>query len=125
MESKKILMIDDDTDYTGITKIYLEEAGNFDVCVVNRGVEGYPAAKQIHPDIILLDISMPDVSGLQVADELAKDPELNRIPIVFFTGFYEGHEVDADGKTIKGHPFLAKPTTGEALLSFIQKSLGS
>jgi len=124
MVKKKILMIDDETDYTSITKVYLEEAGSYEVMVVNRGVQGYAAADIFRPDIILLDISMPDMSGLDVAKQLADNPELKNIPIIFFTGFYEPTEVDVGSQTILGHPYLKKPTSGEKLLRHIQKSLG-
>lgn len=121
MAKRKILMIDDETDYTNITKIYLEDAGDFEVHVVNRGTEGYSAAKRIFPDIILLDISMPDVSGYDVAEQLDADPDLRKIPVLFFTGVYS--EVGEHADRLKGRPFLTKPTSGENLVRFIEEYL--
>jgi len=118
---KKILMIDDETEYTSITKIYLEDAGDYEVHVVNRGSEGYPVAQKIHPDIILLDISMPDISGYDVAKQLQADPELSSTPIIFFTGFYQ--ETEESAALMQGRPYLTKPTSGENLLAFIEKHL--
>lgn len=120
MDKKKILMIDDEVDYTNITKVYLEEAGDYEVHVVNQGKRGYPVAKEIHPDIVLLDVSMPDISGYEVARQFEADGELRDIPIVFFTGVYE--EVK-DKEVLRGRPFLTKPTSGEQLVSFIQNHL--
>lgn len=118
---KKILMIDDETEYTSITKIYLEDAGDFEVHVVNRGSEGYPAAKRVRPDIILLDISMPDMSGYDVAKLLNQDPEVREIPVIFFTGVYQ--ETEDHAALLQGRPYLTKPTSGENLLAFIEKYL--
>lgn len=118
---KKILMVDDEMEYTSITKIYLEDAGDFEVHVVNRGSEGYPTAKRVRPDIILLDISMPDMSGYDVAKLLNEDPEVRNIPIVFFTGVYQ--ETEDHASLLQGRPYLTKPTSGENLLAFIEKYL--
>lgn len=121
MAKKKILMVDDETDYTSITKIFIEDAGDYEVTVVNQGALGYATAKKVKPDIILLDVSMPQVSGYQVADQLGQDPELKDIPIVFFTGVYQ--EVNPASKLLHGHPYLTKPTSGEQLLAFIEECL--
>ncbi len=121
MPKKKILMVDDETDYTSITKIFIEDAGDYEVHVVNQGSQGYPTAKAVKPDIILLDVSMPQVSGYQVADQLGQDPELKDIPIVFFTGVYQ--EVNPASKLLHGHPYLTKPTSGEQLIAFIELCL--
>jgi len=121
MAEKKILMIDDEVEYTSITKIYLEDAGDYKVYTVNRGADGYMKAKEVNPDIILLDISMPDVSGYDVAEQLAKDEKLKSVPIIFFTGVYQ--EIDESSDQIKGHPYLTKPTSGENLVAFIKKHL--
>lgn len=122
MTRKKILMVDDETDYTNITKVYLEDAGDYEVFVVNRGSQGYPAAKQVKPDIILLDIAMPDVSGFEVARMIDRDEELKHTPILFFTGVYhEFHE----SALLKNRPVLTKPTSGENLLAQIEKILSS
>lgn len=121
MDKKKILMIDDETDYTSITKIFIEDSGDYDVGVVNNGVHGYQTAKNFKPDIILLDVSMPQISGYEVADQLSSDPELKDIPIVFFTGVYQ--ESGASSSLLHGRPYLTKPTSGEQLLAFIEKFL--
>lgn len=120
MASKKILMIDDETDYTNITKIYLEDAGNYEVHVVNRGSEGYPKAKEVKPDIILLDIAMPDVSGFEVARLIDADQELRGIPILFFTGVYQDFQ---DSPLLRNRHVLTKPTSGENLMAQIEKIL--
>lgn len=122
MAAKKILMVDDETDYTSITKIYLEDAGDYEVHVVNRGSEGYPRAKAIKPDIILLDIAMPDVSGFEVAKMIDQDPYLKKTPILFFTGVYQEFH---DSALLKNRHVLAKPTSGENLVRHIEKILAN
>jgi len=121
---KKILMVDDETDYTSLTKVYLEEAAEYEVQVVNDGKQAVTAAKFFKPDLLILDITMPRVSGLDIAKEIKQDEELKDTPIIFFTGLYQPTEIDHSGKTILGHVYLTKPTSGEKLLETIQKILG-
>lgn len=120
---KKILMVDDETDYTNITKIYMEDAGDYQVTIVNRGARGYDVAKQTSPDIILMDISMPDMSGYDVARQIVADEELKNVPIIFFTGVY----LDPNDRLVefKDFPYITKPTSGENLIQFIEKYLNS
>ncbi|MDP3919880.1 MAG: response regulator [Candidatus Omnitrophota bacterium] len=124
MTKPKILMVDDEQDYTTITKVYLEEAWECEVHPVNFSTQGLASAKALRPDIILLDISMPDLSGRELASQLKKDPDFKNTPIVFFTGVADDiDDIDAGKRKIDGYPYLTKPVSGEVLLAFIKKQL--
>lgn len=83
--SKRILVVDDEVALTRMVKMNLENAGDFNVRTVNRGSEAIGTAREFMPDMIFLDVMMPDMSGDEVALELREDPELSNIPVVFMT----------------------------------------
>ena len=87
MEKKaKILLIDDDADFAESTKIVLESKP-YDVIVAHDGDKGLQKAKQENPDLILLDVIMPVKDGFTAAEQLKKDPDLSRIPVLMLTSF--------------------------------------
>lgn len=96
---KKILLIEDDILLSRMyQKIF--EFDKFDVTVVSNGQDGLEQARAIKPTIILLDIMMPKMNGLQVLDELKADPNTKRIPVAVLTNLAGTH--DADNALAKG-----------------------
>lgn len=124
MEKKKILIIDDEEDFTKIVKLNLEETGKYEVRTENRGSNGFPAAKEFKPDLILLDILMPDMGGGEVAYRLKEDKSVKNIPIVFLTAVVTKEETTSHGGIIGGHPFIAKPVNAEKLIDCIEENIG-
>ena len=120
---KKILIIDDEKGFTEVAKLNLEETGSFEVQIENRGSQGLAAAQEFQPDLILLDIIMPDMDGGQVANQLKADEATRDIPIIFLTAAVTGTEVDSHGGLIGGHPFIAKPGSIEELIACIEEQL--
>jgi len=87
MEGKaKILIVDDDVDFIESIKTILE-AKPYNVIIANQGDEGLQKAREENPNLILLDVIMPVKDGFTAAEQLNKDPELSRIPIIMLTGF--------------------------------------
>jgi len=82
-EMKKILLVDDEEDFCYFTKGNLEVIGDFDVSVCCDSREATSIAKQQKPDIILLDIMMPGLSGIEIAEELKSDGVTGNIPVIF------------------------------------------
>ena len=80
----KILVIDDDDAVNTLVKINLELAG-YNVISVKDGISGFTAAKQEKPDLIVLDIMMPDVDGYTVAKRIRENPEIKDTPIIMLT----------------------------------------
>lgn len=94
MKKPKILHVDDDPDIREITKIALEVIGNLEVVQCGGGEEAIALAPQIAPDLLLLDLMMPGMSGQELLAELRKLPGLAATPVVFLTAKAGYHERD-------------------------------
>ena len=82
---KTILIVDDYADFARVLEGRLKAEG-FEVQVALDGTRGIQKAKELKPDLLILDIMMPDVGGTEVRVELMKDPGTRDIPIIFLTG---------------------------------------
>jgi CheY-like chemotaxis protein len=120
---KKILVVDDEANLTKMLKRNLEATGKFEVRTENQGSNAVGAAKAFAPDLILLDVMMPDADGGEVASEMGDDPALSGIPIIFLTAIVTKEEVDESGGVISGRPFVAKPVKTDELVKIIESNL--
>src|SRR4030067_1068094 len=82
--AKKILIVDDDPDLVEAVTMSLESK-NYDVAAAYGGIEGLEKAKSENPDLIVLDVMMPDKDGYVVCKEMKADPKLSKIPILLLT----------------------------------------
>ncbi len=121
MGKKKILIIDDEASFTRIVKLALEETGDYEVRTENKGEKGFGAALEFKPDLILLDVIMPDISGGEVCYKIISAAGLKDTPIIFLTAIVKEKEVGPGGGTISGYPFLAKPVSKEKLIRAIER----
>lgn len=108
-----------------MVKMNLEATGEYEVGVENKGSLGVASAKAFKPDLILLDIIMPDVEGSHLAAQLKEDVNTQDIPIVFLTAVVTKEETEAAGGVIAGHPFIAKPINVKELIDCIEKNISS
>ena len=117
VKASRILVIDDEPQVTEIIEAFLSNAGH-EVIVSNVAVAGLRKAKEMKPDIILLDIMMPDADGYSVCNQLKSDPETANTPVVFLTG---KDRADDMGRSFKagGDMFIKKPFSCERLLEII------
>lgn len=122
MSKKKILIIDDEEGFTKIVKLNLERTGKYEVKTENKGLLGFAAVKEFRPDLILLDILMPDMEGGEVASLLKDSGDTKNIPIVFLTAVATKEQVEKDSGIIGGYPFIAKPVTTKELIDCIEKN---
>ena len=123
MTKKKILVIDDEEENCHTLKQGLESIGGFLVWTATQGKEGISLAKAKKPDIILLDIIMPDLTGTQVAEALAEDASTQSIPIIFVTAIIRKNEIGKGGGRIGGQNFIAKPVVIKDLVQKIMAIL--
>ena len=123
MPKRRLLLVDDEEGFTRLLKLNLEQTGNYEVRVENQGVRAVDAAHEFKPDLILLDVVLPDMDGGQIAEKLREDPELRSIPIVYLTAIVSQSEVDDKAGMIGGRVFVAKPVSKEALIKVIEKEL--
>jgi len=127
MEKKaKILLVDDDADFVESTRTVLESKP-YDVIVAKNGDEGLTKAKEVKPDLIILDVIMPVKDGFTAAEQLKKDPELSRIPTIMLTAFAEKHAEASipvsRGFTLEAEDYIEKPVSPEELLARVDKQL--
>ena len=103
------LIIDDEEDIRVIATLALSEVGGFEVIVASGCAEGVQVAQSERPDVILLDVMMPDGSGLEVLDRLRTIATLQTTPVVFMTAKVQRHELDelqaTDAKGVIAKPF--------------------
>ncbi len=124
MNKKRILIIDDEPGITTMVKLVLQQTGEYEVREENRSIEGLNAAREFKPDLVILDVMMPDLDGGDVAAQLKEDRQLKGTPIVYLTAALLPGEAEANGGMIGGHPAIPKPVSEEVLIDVIQKCLG-
>jgi CheY-like chemotaxis protein len=117
---KKILVVDDNEEELGLVVGILERA-NYEVISATSGKEAIELAKD-QPDLIILDIVLPDIDGGEVASKLSEDPAYADIPIIFLTGIIKKTEEYDEMKTGRRY-VLAKPVTKDGLLKTINQVL--
>ena len=119
MAKKRILLIDDEPSLTRMLRLNLEKTRAYKVREENQGARGLAAAREFKPDLILLDVIMPDADGGEVAAQIKQDPNLKDTPVVFLTAAVTKKEEGVIG----GRPFLAKPVDVKEVIDCIEKHL--
>src|SRR5690606_24458077 len=102
MDSKKILIVDDEEDFTALLKANLEEVGNFEVRDVNDSRQALAVAKEFRPDLCVIDVVMPGLDGGDLVALLRADPDLRRVPVLMLTALVEENPDTPDGETQTG-----------------------
>lgn len=121
---KRIMVVDDEPALTRMVKLNLERTGNYEVHTENQGSRAIQAAREFRPDLIFLDVMMPDMGGEEVAALLREDPQLANTRFIFMTAIVTKDETDTMGSTIGGNEFLAKPVRTDELIATIERALG-
>ena len=107
MAREKILVIEDEPDIAEVLQYNLEKEG-FDVETARRGDTGFDAVRRDNPDLILLDLMLPGIDGLELTRMLKRDPITSRLPIVMLTA--RGEEVDRIvGLELGADDYISKP----------------
>ena len=122
---RRILVVDDEEKYAAILKEYLERSGAYEVCVEPLGARALAAAKAFRPDLVLLDLIMPDMDGGTVAMQLCADPDVKETPIVFLSGAVSKEDVESLQGEFAGRPFLAKPAGLREMVECIEGQLAN
>ena len=121
-DKPRILIVDNNRDFTLSAKLTLQRTGRYVVCEENDATRTNQTARCFKPDLILLDIVMPEADGCEVAASIESDWALHRTPIVFLTGLVTRAEASANYR-IQGHRVLAKPISIPALITAIEENL--
>ena len=117
----KILIVDDVVSNVLLLKILLTNE-KFQVCTANNGTTCIEQAKKEHPDLILLDVMMPDISGFDTAVILKKDEETKDIPIIFLTALNTPADL-VHGFKVGASDFLTKPFNKEELVMRVTQQI--
>ena len=116
----KILVVDDVVRNLSMIEAILTPHG-YEVVVAHNGLEAVEIACSQKPDLILLDILMPGMSGPDIAKNLSGDPKTKEIPVIFLTAIVTKEETGmASFKEIGGHHFIAKPIETAKLVSIMK-----
>ncbi|MFC2061151.1 PleD family two-component system response regulator [Elusimicrobiota bacterium] len=115
---KKVLFIDDDKGLVRMMRILFKRR-NFDFYTAGIGQQGIEMADEVNPDVIILDIGLPDMKGFEVCKEIKERKKGKQIPIIFVTGQYFGEQDREKGFKMGADDFLIKPFDQEELLTRI------
>ena len=123
-EKAKILIIDDEEDFAYFIKLNLESTDRFEVLTSTSGQDGINLAMEKKPDLIFIDILMPEMHGTEVAEILLQNRATKSIPMIYLTAVATKKDVETKGGVIGGRQFIAKPVTAEELIEVIESVLG-
>jgi CheY-like chemotaxis protein len=131
-EKPLVLIVDDQPDNLFMYARYLDNQGEFRVITAMTGPEALVKAKRLTPDVILLDLAMPGMTGYDVARALSADGATRHIPVVLLSAYASQAEAAAAlggvgfvsfvGEQAEG--YLSKPCLPEALLAHVKKVVG-
>ena len=123
MNKKRILLVDDETSFTRLLKLNLEQTDDYEVRVENWAEDALMAAREFRPDLVLLDVMMPRMIGGGVAALLRADASLKETPIVFLSASVGKKWVQEHQGIVGGFPFIAKPASVEEVTACIEQHL--
>jgi len=126
--AKRILIVDDDPDLVEAVSMLLESEGMVPLAAYG-GIEGLEKARTESPDLIILDVMMPDKDGFAVAKEIARDERLKRIPLVMLSAVTDhigdtSYAPHAAAKELEADDWFDKPVDPRALVNRVKELMG-
>ena len=121
-DQSRILIVDNSSKFTRSARLLLEQTGNYVACAVNDPRRALETARSFKPDLVLVDLIMPQADGSEVAAQLEADWALHSVPIVFVTTLITPEEA-RDGRRVNGHRVVPKPTRGFDLIRVVEENL--
>ncbi|HEY6328926.1 MAG TPA: response regulator [Blastocatellia bacterium] len=119
---KKILLVDDSVTTRIMHRILIQKNGDYDVTCAHDGKEALRLAVSEKPDLILMDVMMPGIDGLEACRQLRQKPQTHDVPIVLLT-FRAGDESIQRGLECGCNEYLVKPVAEAALISTLNRYL--
>ena len=119
----RILVVDDEPGFTTLLKYSLEGEGYYEVREENDSTHALEAAREFGPDVVILDVMMPDVDGSDVAARLREDARFAHTPIIFLTALALGNDAPGGIPKKGGQTYLPKDTPLDELIDFIEEKL--
>src|SRR5256885_13824299 len=119
---RRVLIVDDTSRFARGAQLFLEHTGNSFAGAVNVPGRALKTARSFKPDLVVVDLIMPQADGLEVATQLEADWALHEVPIVFVTALITPEEA-RDGRRINGHRVVPKPIRGLDLIRVVEENL--
>lgn len=123
MSNKKILLVDDSCTARLVNRMIFSQKSNYVLISAIDGKEAVESAKRERPDLILMDIVMPRMTGLEACRELKKDKDTEKIPVILLTTRGEEQYVQ-EGYASGCSDYLTKPVNDAELLDLLKAYLG-
>jgi CheY-like chemotaxis protein len=120
----RVLIVDDNWRFAEGARTILQRTGQYTVCVETNAPRALETARSFKPDLLLVDLMMPEIDGVELATQIGADWALHDVPIVFVTALITPEEA-SDGRRIDGHRVSAKPHTAAELLRVVEENLPS
>ena len=119
--SQRILVIDDDPDTSEVVRSWFKDQP-YEILAAENGETGLAMARELLPDLILLDLKMPGMDGISVARELKNDPQTRATPVLVLTT-ESGEDKKTQGKGAGATGWLVKPFDPDQLLAVVNRVL--
>jgi DNA-binding response OmpR family regulator len=123
-QKKRILYIEDEKEMLELTRIVLEREG-YEMLAAVGGAEGIEAVKREKPDLVLLDLMMPDVDGWEVYRQMKADKEVADIPVIIITARTQSIDKVLGLKVAKVADYITKPFGPNDLISSVKRVFDS
>jgi CheY-like chemotaxis protein len=119
----KILVAEDEADIRELVAFSLENIGGFQVVKARNGAEAVQVARTEIPDLILMDVRMPRMTGVEACAKLKTIPETKDIPIVFLSAMGQEQEIQ-QGMDVGATEYVLKPFAPDVLMAKVREILG-
>lgn len=121
LKRKKILVVEDEADFLELLRLRFKEEG-FAIATATNGIDAVKKARSLMPDLILLDVMLPELDGFAVCETLRNDAATASIPIIMVTGL-AGQMSRCAGIDSGATDFVTKPTTVDEIVSKVKERL--
>jgi len=122
VKKKRVLLVDDESDFVEVLRVRLEDS-NYEVIVAYDGEEGLERAEREEPDLIILDIMLPKISGFDLCRKLKIDDNFKNIPIIMLTAKFQPNDVKF-GMAMGADAYITKPFEPQVLIEKMRELLG-
>jgi two-component system, OmpR family, response regulator len=112
---RKILIVDDDRELVELLTDAFERDGRFEIRMANNGFDAGMLVKEFRPDLVVLDVMLPDINGKEVCQRVRKDESLETVKIICISGMVEQDKI-AELKVAGANDFMHKPFNVDRLL---------
>ena len=112
---RKVLIVDDDEELVELLVDVFDRDGRFDIKTANNGFDAGMLVKEFRPDLVVLDVMLPDINGKEVCQRVRSDSSLDDVQIICISGMVEAEKV-ADLKLSGANDFIQKPFAVEKLI---------